>query len=74
MSSSNRTALPCDAAIYRADRPIGPMRLPRKDRASFVEEFNRLYDGVGISIEPILVPPKKDLTNGESDREPKSYD
>ncbi|WP_182867633.1 hypothetical protein [Stieleria mannarensis] len=51
MSSSNRTAVPCDAAIYRDDHPVGPMRLPIKEPASFVEEFNRLYRRAGIVIE-----------------------
>ncbi|QDV46150.1 hypothetical protein Enr13x_60540 [Stieleria neptunia] len=53
MSSSNRTAIPCEAAVYRNDHPVGPMRLPMKDPAAFIKEFNRLYREAGIVIEPI---------------------
>ncbi len=53
MSSSNRVASPNDAAIYRDQKPVGPLRLPMKERASFVEEFNRVYRNAGILIEPI---------------------
>lgn len=51
-SSSNRTALPFEAALYRDDKPVGPMRLPMKGKMSFVQEFNRVYRDAGIAIQP----------------------
>lgn len=53
MSSSNRITSPSDAAIYRNDKPVGPLRLPMKEKAIFVEEFNRVYRDAGILIEPV---------------------
>ncbi|MCA9135572.1 MAG: hypothetical protein KDB00_02405 [Planctomycetales bacterium] len=50
MSSSNRSTSPCDAAVYRDEKPVGPLRLPMEETASFVEEFNRVYRQVGIAI------------------------
>jgi hypothetical protein len=52
MSSSNRTTLPFEAAIYRNDKPVGPMRLPAKEKMSFVQEFNRVYRDAGIALQP----------------------
>jgi hypothetical protein len=51
MSSSNRQAEPCDAVVYRGDQPVGPLRLPSKDAASFIERFNRLYGAAGMELE-----------------------
>ena len=51
MSSSNRQATPCDAVVYRGDQPIGPLRLPTKNAASFIERFNRLYRDSGIELQ-----------------------
>lgn len=53
MSSSNRSPVPCAAALYRGDQPVGPMRLPMDEVASFIDEFNRVYHNVGITIEPV---------------------
>jgi hypothetical protein len=50
--SSNRAIPPCDAAVSRADRDVGPMRLPRKHSSEFIEEFNRRYNSAGLSIRP----------------------
>ena len=54
MSSSNRTSLPVEAALYRDDKPVGPMRLPMKEKISFVQEFNRVYRDAGIAIQADL--------------------
>jgi len=51
MSSSNRQAEPCDGVVYRGDQPIGPLRLPSKNAASFIERFNRLYGAAGIALQ-----------------------
>lgn len=54
MSSSNRTVSPaCDVAVYRDEQPIGPLRLPRIEPASFVREFNRLYGPCGMVLRSI---------------------
>lgn len=53
MSSSHRQSVPCNAAVYRDDRAIGPVRLPATNRLSFVEQFNRLYQPVGIALQPL---------------------
>jgi hypothetical protein len=55
MSSSNRGSINrdptyCEAAIYRDQKPVGPVRMPMKKRASFVAEFNRVYKQTGITI------------------------
>ena len=50
MSSSNRGPTHCEAAVHRDEKPVGPIRLPMKEKASFVEEFNRVYQGTGITI------------------------
>ena len=51
MSSSNRTAVPCEADLARADQSVGPLRLPMKNSLSFVKEFNRKYGRIGLSIQ-----------------------
>ncbi|MEO1527503.1 MAG: hypothetical protein AAFX06_18905 [Planctomycetota bacterium] len=50
MTSSNRPPGESDAAVYRDDRPIGPLRLPRKAKKDFIAEFNRIYQGMGLVI------------------------
>ena len=50
MSSSNRNRIPEEAALYREDRPVGPVRLPMIEKGSFVEEFNRVYRALAIEI------------------------
>lgn len=68
MSSSNRALIPGDAAIYRNNHPIGPIRLPRKEPQSFVEQFNRLYQGTGIEIILVETPePPHDDTKAKQD-------
>lgn len=52
MSSSNRAAVPCDAVVTDAGQPTGPVRLPDQDPDLFIEQFNRTYHTLGISIEP----------------------
>ncbi len=54
MSSSNRAVSPaCDMAVYRDKQPVGPLRLPRTESASFVAEFNRLYGPRGMVLRSI---------------------
>lgn len=53
MSSSNRSAEPCDAVVTEAGQPAGPVRLPETHPAEFIEQFNRAYGALGISIQPL---------------------
>lgn len=48
--SSQRPAMPSDAVVVREDRPVGAMLLPIADSESFVEEFNRTYASIGLSL------------------------
>ena len=52
MSSSNRTAEPCDAVLTASGQPTGPLRLPEEDAAAFVAQFNRTYAQLGIAVRP----------------------
>lgn len=49
--SSNRTAVPFEAALYRDDKPVGPIRLPMKQKIAFAREFNRVYRSTGLELE-----------------------
>jgi len=48
--SSQRPAIASDAFVVSKDQPVGAMLLPIADSASFVEEFNRTYASIGLSI------------------------
>ncbi|MGB7347109.1 MAG: hypothetical protein WBD20_22990 [Pirellulaceae bacterium] len=54
--SSNRHNTPCDAYLRRDDHSVGPLRLPEKNVASFVEEFNRIYGKLGMKLQTVSVP------------------
>ncbi|SMP57159.1 hypothetical protein SAMN06265222_105269 [Neorhodopirellula lusitana] len=49
--SSNRFAGPSEAVVTRDDQMVGAMLLPQRDGQSFVEEFNRTYRSIGLSVE-----------------------
>lgn len=66
MSSSNRRAEPCDAVVYRDDRAIGPLRLPSKNAASFIEQFNRLYGDSGMALEHNRINQSDDTEEGQT--------
>ncbi|MEO1530026.1 MAG: hypothetical protein AAFX06_31825 [Planctomycetota bacterium] len=51
MSSSNRPPGKSDAAVYRGTQPVGPLRLPRKEKHDFIVEFNRIYGDAGLKID-----------------------
>lgn len=51
--SSPRAALPSDAVVVRADRPVGAILLPEVEPESFVEEFNRTYASIGLVLSTI---------------------
>jgi hypothetical protein len=60
--SSNRAVPPCDAYLERNDHPAGPLRLPQQNKNSFIAEFNRKYDSVGLLLQPIKKPETDDQT------------
>ena len=55
-SSSNRGARICDAVVMKDDRAVGPMRLPDNRADDFVDHFNRTYQDIGMSLEPLAEP------------------
>ncbi|MCC9641834.1 hypothetical protein LOC71_06070 [Rhodopirellula sp. JC740] len=57
--SSWREMLPGDAILYQGDHAEGPLLMPPTHRESFVEEFNRTYRSINLSIE--LRPDSKDV-------------
>lgn len=48
--SSNRPAMSSDAVVMRQDKPAGVLLLPMIEPQSFVEEFNRTYASIGLSL------------------------
>ncbi|WDQ17672.1 hypothetical protein [Rhodopirellula sp. P2] len=48
--SSWRATLPGDAILYLGDHAEGPLLMPPTHRESFVEEFNRTYRSINLSI------------------------
>ena len=52
-SSPGALPPPYDAIVRRGDQGIGPVRLPLKEQQRFIEDFNRLYRHMGISVAEI---------------------
>ena len=52
MSSSNRSGGVCDAVLVRKEQKVGPMRLPISRADDFVDQFNRIYGGMGMALVP----------------------
>jgi len=48
--SSNRPPMPSEAVIHQGDRPIGPLVMPLTGEEAFVEEFNRTYRSIGLTV------------------------
>lgn len=48
--SSWRETLPGDAILFQGDHAEGPLLMPPTHRDSFVEEFNRTYRSIHLSI------------------------
>ncbi|MFG0264552.1 MAG: hypothetical protein ACF8AM_05290 [Rhodopirellula sp. JB055] len=48
--SSWRATLPGDAILLQGDHAEGPLLMPQTHRESFVEEFNRTYRSINLSI------------------------
>ena len=53
MSSSNRPAEPPGAVVTESGRSAGAVRLPDDDPAAFIEQFNRTYGALGMTIRPL---------------------
>jgi len=49
-SSSGSMPPPYEAVIRKDNKNLGPIRLPLKDAGQFLEQFHRIYAGLGISI------------------------
>jgi len=50
LMSSNRVATPCDAVVTHGDRLVGPLVMPMSNAEMFVEEFNRTYRAIGLTV------------------------
>ncbi|MFG0289231.1 MAG: hypothetical protein ACF8CQ_13720 [Rhodopirellula sp. JB044] len=48
--SSNRPPNPSHAIVTHSGRAVGPMMMPEQNGESFVEEFNRTYRSIGLSV------------------------
>lgn len=59
-SSSNRQGGVCDAVLVQDDAPMGPMRLPASRAQDFIDQFNRVYKGVGMQLKGDSVPSEND--------------
>jgi hypothetical protein len=42
--------MPSDAVVVHAERPVGAVLLPEIAPESFVEEFNRIYASIGLTL------------------------
>ncbi len=42
--------MPSHAIVTHSGRPVGPMTMPDQNGESFVEEFNRTYRSIGLSV------------------------
>lgn len=49
-SSSPPRDAPADAVLWSGGLPTGPVRLPEKDAAMFVAEFNKTYGPLGLAV------------------------
>ncbi|MGB7327096.1 MAG: hypothetical protein WBD31_19625 [Rubripirellula sp.] len=49
-SSSNRSGGVCDAVLQQQDHKTGPVRLPSVRSSDFIDQFNRLYGKVGLTM------------------------
>lgn len=49
-SSSPPRDASAGAVLWTGDAPRGPVRLPEKDAAAFVAEFNRTYAPLGLAV------------------------
>ena len=56
-SSSNRQARLTGALIQQHERTVGAIRLPGSRADDFVKDFNRIYRGLGLSLQPIDASP-----------------
>ncbi|MEM9585710.1 MAG: hypothetical protein AAGA03_00390 [Planctomycetota bacterium] len=48
--SSPRKWIPGDAIVMQANQPVGPLLMPSADPVSFVDEFNRTYQSIGLKL------------------------
>lgn len=56
-SSSNRSGSVCDAVLARDTQAVGPVRMPINRADDFIDQFNRTYASLGMTLSPID-PPK----------------
>lgn len=64
--SSWRETLPGDAILFQGDHAEGPLLMPPTHQESFVEEFNRTYRSINLSITVREPDPNDDSTDAKS--------
>ena len=72
MSSSNRSAAKSDGVLMRDQQPIGPMRLPENRAGDFVDQFNRIYGSLGLSIDSVTPSASEIAAENSADDKKKS--
>lgn len=65
-SSSNRQLKLAGVGLYQRDQCIGKVRLPLSRHEDFINDFNRLYSEIGLSLALPDEPTRHD-TEGECD-------
>ena len=62
--SSHRPPIASPAVVRHGQRPVGPLVMPMTETESFVEEFNRIYQSIGLTVtisdqgRPLVSQPK----------------
>lgn len=66
VSSSNRGPGACDAIVRIQDRQVGIIRLPENRADDFVDQFNRTYHELGLTLQPIVSRQQKIPANNHA--------
>ena len=72
VSSSNRGPGACDAKVIIHDRQVGIIRLPENRADDFVDQFNRTYQELGLTLQTLEQPEKKIPANDQAGEDSKS--
>ncbi|QDT59660.1 hypothetical protein SV7mr_21690 [Stieleria bergensis] len=49
-----------EGVLFRDEATLGPIRLPAKHQAQFVQQFNQLYQAYGIRLVPVDPQPDEE--------------
>ncbi len=71
--SSHRPPIASPAVVHQGPHPVGPLVMPETGSESFVEEFNRTYRSIGLTVtisdqgRPLVSQPKGLHSGGAND-------